>query len=292
MSKISMAFYLLAVKGYLKWIPDKTFLKIEYLLNTHKKLNLKNPKTYNEKLQWLKLYDRNPDYSAMVDKYDVKKYVSEKIGEQYIIPTLGVWDNFDDIDFDMLPNRFVLKCTHDSGSIVKCNDKANFDIDGARRRINIHMKVNYYDAHREWPYKNIKPRIIAEPYIEDTETKELIDYKLFSINGKVKIISVVTDRYSKTETCMDYFDENFIHLPFAWIYPNAKRTPKKPEGIEEMKMLAEKLSSGIPQVRVDFYVVDGKILFGEMTFFNGGGNSPFEQEEWNEKLGEMLKLNM
>ncbi len=290
MSKLAMGFYMLAAGGHFKWLPDKTFLKIQYRLNMHKKLNLENPKTFTEKLQWMKIYDRNPDYIPMVDKYAVKEYVAEKIGEEYIIPTLGVWDRFDEIDFDKLPDMFVLKCTHDSGSIVICKDKKTFNMDAARRKINAHLKANQYDAFREWPYKDVKPRIIAEPYLEDTETKELRDYKLYTFNGTVKIIGVYTGRKSSAGTCTDFFDENYQHLPFVWVYPKAKRVPEKPDRFEEMKTLAEKLARGIPQVRVDFYEVDGKVLFGEMTFFTSAGVVPFESEEWDEKLGQMWDL--
>lgn len=290
MSKLTMGFYLLAAGGYLKWLPDKTFLKIQYRLNMHKKLNLKNPKTYTEKLQWLKIYDRNPAYTPMVDKYAVKKLVAEKIGEEYLIPTLGVWDHFEEIDFDKLPDSFVLKCTHDSGSIVICKDKAGFNRDAARNNLNAHLKANQYDACREWPYKDVKPRIIAEPYLEDMKTGELRDYKLYTFHGAVRMVCVVTGRTRKDEFSMDFFDENYHHLPIISGCPNAKCVPQKPNRFEEMKVLAEKLSAGIPHVRVDFYEVDGKILFGELTLFDGAGTLSFEPEEWDEKLGEMIDL--
>ena len=257
----------------------------------NKKLNLKNPKTFNEKLQWLKLYDRKPEYTKMVDKYEAKKYVAEKIGEEYIIPTLGVWDNFDDIDFDSLPNQFVLKCTHDSGTIVICTDKSNFDIESAKQKIDSRMTFNYYYMWREWPYKDVKPRIIAEKYMVDSTTEELRDYKFFCFNGEVKALFVATDRQkSGEEVKFDFFDANYNHLPIRQGHPNALIPPKKPECFEEMKKLAQKLSENIPQVRVDFYEVDGKIYFGELTFSHYGGIVPFEPEKWDYKFGDWITL--
>lgn len=277
-------------KGFLNFMSDKAYLKLYYRLKFNKKLDLKNPQTFNEKLQWLKLYDRNPEYTNMVDKYEVKALVSEKIGKKYIIPTLGVWDSFEDINFDELPNQFVLKCTHDSGGLIVCNDKAKLNIDEVRQKINKCLKHNYYYFGREWPYKNIKPRIIAEKYMEDSKTKELRDYKFFCFNGEVKLVFIATDRQSNEETKFDFFDENFKHLDFTNGHPNAFKKPEKPINFELMKKLASKLSKGIPQVRIDFYEVDKKVYFGEITFFHWSGLKPFEPEEWDLKFGKMIKL--
>ena len=199
-----------------------------------KKLNLKDPKTFNEKLQWLKLYDRNPKYTQMVDKHEVKNYVASRIGSEYIIPTLGVWDKFEDIDFDSLPNQFVLKCTHDSGGLVICKNKSDLDIDATKRKINKCLKKNYYWHGREWPYKNLRPRIIAEQYMEDTSTKELRDYKFFCFDGEVKALFIASDRQVKgEETKFDFFDMEYNHLPFTNGHPNARVMPEKPKGFEK-----------------------------------------------------------
>jgi len=272
-------------------IPDALYLKLRYRARFHQKLNLKNPKTFSEKIQWLKLYDRRPEYSMMVDKYEVKKYVADLIGEEYIIPTLNVWDSFDEIDFDTLPDQFVLKCTHDSGGLVICNDKANFDKEAAKKKIEASMKAKYYYHGREWSYKNVKPRIIAEEYMEDATTKDLRDYKFFAFNGDVKMLFIATERQEKdSETKFDFFDMEFNHLPFRNGHPNADVPPAKPQNFELMKELASKLSKGIPHVRVDFYEVDGKVYFGELTFCHWSGLMPFEPHEWDEKLGSWLEL--
>ncbi len=273
-----------------KLISDKCLLKCLFKEKMGKRLNLKNPITYSEKLQWLKLYDRKPEYTKMVDKYEVKAYVAEKIGAEYVIPTLGVWDTFEDIDFSKLPKRFVLKCTHDSGGLVICTDKESFDFEGAKAKISRCLKRNYFWANREWPYKNIKPRVIAESYMEDVKTGELPDYKFFCFNGIVKAMFIATERQSLDETKFDFFDENFNHLPFTNGHPNADKIPEKPEKFDEMKRFAEKLSVGIPQVRVDFYEVNGKIYFGEITFFHWSGTTPFEPEEWDKTFGEWIAL--
>jgi len=275
----------LCQKGWLNFLPDKLFLKIMFYVRMGKKLNLKHPKTYNEKLQWLKLHDRKPEYTDMVDKCCVKKYVAQQIGEEYIIPTLGVWEQFDDIDFDDLPNQFVLKCTHDSGGLVICRDKAKLDMEAARMKLQKSLSNNYYKHGREWPYKNVKPRIIAEKYMEDSKTQELRDYKFFAFDGEVKAVFIASDRYSDEETKFDFFDSDFNHLPFTNGHPNADITPQKPMCFEKMKTLAAKLSVKLPQIRVDFYEVDGKVYFGEMTFFHWSGMKPFDPPEWDEIFG-------
>ncbi len=293
MNRIKKLFNLprLSSRGLLNWMPDSLYLKLRYKSRLGKKLDLKEPKTFNEKLQWLKLYNRNPIYTTMVDKCDAKKYVAERIGEEYIIPTLGVWEKFEDIDFDALPKQFVLKCTHDSGGLVICRDKKQLDLEDARKKINKSLKRNYYWHTREWPYKNVKPRIIAEQYMEDSVTKELRDYKFFCFNGKMKVMFIASERYNEaTETRFDFFDRDFQHLDFRNGHPNADVPPAKPEKFEEMCVLAEKLSDNLPLLRVDFYDVDGKIYFGELTFSHWGGMMPFEPEEWDRKLGDWIEL--
>ncbi len=286
-----LLFNILGNRGFFKWMDDETYLRILYRVKMNKKLNLDNPQTFNEKLQWLKLYDRNPQYTIMVDKYEVKKYVADIIGEEYVIPTLGVWNRFEDINFSSLPEQFVLKCTHDSGGIAICRDKNTFDFDSARKKIQKSLKKNFYWSQREWPYKNVKPRIIAEKYMEDSRSHDLRDYKFFCFDGVVKALFIATDRQdSGSETKFDFFDSEFKHLPLTNGHPNADVTPSKPETFEKMKELAEKLSRKIPQLRVDFYEVDGKVYFGELTFSHWSGLMPFSPEKWDKKFGEWINL--
>lgn len=275
----------------LRFLSDEQYVRMMWKINMDYPLDLDHPKTYNEKLQWIKINDHNPLYTRVVDKYEVKKYVSKIIGEQYIIPTLGVWDSFDKIDFKLLPDQFVLKCTHDSGGIVICKDKSNFDIDTAKKKINYSLKRKYYLLNREWPYKNVKPRIIAEKYMEDTTTKELRDYKFFSFNGNVEALFIASDRQTEgVETKFDFFDKDFNHLDLINGHPNASVPPKKPECFELMKDLAGKLSKGFPEVRVDFYEVNGKVYFGELTLFHWSGFVPFEPHKWDEIFGAWIVL--
>lgn len=270
------------------YMNDETFIKWEYFSGMGRFPNLKNPQTYNEKLQWLKLHDKHPEYTRMVDKYEAKEYVKEILGEEYIIPTLGVWERFEDIDFDKLPNQFVLKCTHDSGGLVICPDKSKLDINKARKKINKSLKKNYFLEHREYPYKDVKPRIIAEKFMVDESGTELKDYKFFCFNGKCKMLFIATDR--PYDTRFDFYDTEFNHLPFMQGHPLATKEIKKPRGFEEMVRLSEVLSKDIPHVRVDFYDINGKIYFGELTFFHFSGNVPFEPDEWDYKVGEWLEL--
>ena len=269
---------------------DAFYLKVLYRVNMHKKLKLDNPATFNEKLQWLKLYDRRPEYTTMVDKYEAKKYAAERIGDQYIIPTLGVWDRFDDIDFEQLPDQFVLKTTHDSGGVVICNNRASFDTLKARYTIEHSLKRRYFLNTREWPYKDVKPRIIAEQYLVDESGYELKDYKLMCFDGEVRCSFVCSNRYSKTGLCVNFYDRNWEPMPFERKYPkNIKETPK-PQCYDAMLAAAEKLSEGTRFLRVDFYECNGKMYFGELTFYPGSGMEEFRPEEWDYKLGEELRL--
>lgn len=271
-------------------MPDKLFLRLLFYHKIGYKLNLSCPKTYNEKLQWLKLYDRKPEYTQMVDKVEAKKYVAKIIGEKHIIPTLAVYNTAEEIDFDALPNQFVLKCTHDSGGIVICTDKSKLNRKAAVKKLRNGLKKNYYYRNREWPYKNVKPRIIAEQYMSNDES-ELKDYKFFCFSGVPKYMFIATDRFNKAEeTKFDFYDMDFNHLPFTNGHPNATREISKPRGFEEMKQLASRLSKGIPHVRIDFYDIEGKIYFGEMTFFHWSGMVPFEPMEWDEIFGNAIIL--
>lgn len=276
------------IKKLLKLLPDYIFLQIKYRYKFNKKLDLKKPQTFNEKLQWLKLYDRNPEYTKMVDKYEAKKYVANIIGEEYIIPTLGVYDKFEDINFATLPNQFVIKCTHDSGGLIICKDKTKLNIKEARKKISKSLKRNYFYTGREWPYKNVKPRIIAEQYMVDESGTELKDYKFFCFNGEPKLLFVAKDRPYATK--FNYYDMDFKKLPFKQHYKNFNDYIEKPKGFEKMIELSRKLSKDIPHVRVDFYDINGKVYFGELTFYHFSGFEKFEPEEWDRILGDMLKL--
>lgn len=283
----------LLLRKFYKFIPDIIFLKLLWYKTFGYKLNLKNPETYNEKLQWLKLYDRDPKYTKMVDKYTVRKYIAKKIGEEYLIPLIGVWDKVEEIDFNSLPCQFVLKTTHDSGGVIVCKDKDKLDINKARRFLKDHLKTNYYILNREWPYKNIKPQIICEKYMEDESGYELKDYKFFCFNGEPKFMYIATDRNTPNEeTKFDFFDDEFNHLPFENGHPNSKKSLKKPECFDKMIDLAKKLSKNIPHVRVDFYEINKKIYFGELTFYHWSGMVPFKPKEWDYKLGQYIDLTL
>lgn len=271
-------------------ISDKQYLVLMGKVRMNKKMNIENPKTFNEKLQWLKLYDRNPEYTKMVDKYEAKKYVSEIIGDEYIIPTLGIYNNFDEIDFEKLPNQFVMKCTHNSGGNIICKDKGQFDYKFARKWMGNCLKRNYYNYNKEWVYKNIKPRIIVEKYMQDRGEDELKDYKLMCFNGKVKCSFVCSDRYNNKGLKVDFFDINWNKMPFERKYPNSTQKIQKPINYELMIEFAEKLSRNIPFLRVDFYEINGKIYFGELTFFPGSGFEEFRPEKYDRILGDMLEL--
>lgn len=283
LSKILVHFFI--------WLPDKVYLKLKFRFAMGKKLDLKEPKSYSEKLQWLKLYNRKPEYTMMVDKVKAKEYVASVIGEEFIIPTLGVWDSPDEIDFDKLPERFVLKCNHNSGTgMYICKDKSEMDVEKVKAELRKGLRQNYFIRNREWPYKDVERKVFAEAYMED-EFGELRDYKWFCFNGEVKALFIATDR-SKGEhaTRFDFFDTEYNHLPFTNGHPNADMLPKKPKKFHEMIALAAKLSEGIPHVRIDFYEVNGHIYFGEMTFFHWSGLMPFEPQEWDYKFGEYIKL--
>ena len=280
--------------SYGRNIDDEKYIKRMFKLNMGYKLDLDNPKTYNEKLQWLKLYDRNPKYITMVDKYLSKEYVASLIGDEYVVPIYGVWDSFDEIDFDTLPEQFVLKTTHDCGGVVVCKDKNNFDKKSAKAFLEEHLQHEYFYHCREWPYKEVKPRIIAEKFMKDSkdQTEEgLTDYKFFCFDGEPKAMFIATDRANKdTDTKFDFYDMKFNHLPFTNGHPNSDKIINKPEKFELMIELARKLSKDISHVRVDFYESEGNIYFGELTLYHWGGFVPFEPAEWDEIFGSWIKL--
>lgn len=278
-------FVLLGSKGKLKFIPDKLYLALLYKGYTGKRLDIERPKTYNEKLQWLKINDRNPNYSLMVDKYEVREYISMEIGEKYLIPIFGVYEKFEDINFEELPNEFVLKCTHDSGSVIICRDKNTFDVKRARKKINKWLKRNYFYSGREWPYKNLKPRIICEKFLED----DIIDYKIMCFNGEPKLIQVHQNRNQSNHT-IDFYTTDWEKTEIKRRDHPSGSLIKKPNNLDEMLNISRILSKGEIHVRIDLYEVNGKIYFGEKTYYSASGFANFEKEEHNELLGSWIKL--
>lgn len=281
------------VNKYATWLPDKQFIQLKYRLEMGKSLNLKNPTTFQEKIQWLKLYDRKPEYTTMVDKYAVKDYVKALIGEKYIIPTLGIWDNFDDIDFDKLPDKFVLKTTHGGGStgVVVCHDKASFNHTEAKHKLENSLSTDIYKHMREWPYRDVPRRIIAEKYLELPDKTDLTDYKVFCFNGKPQYIQVIQDR-NINET-IDFFDTNWNHQEFVGLNPkckNAQVTPSRPEHLDEMLQVAERLAEGTKFVRVDLYSIVEKVYFGELTLYPASGFGKFSPEKWETALGKFIYI--
>lgn len=274
-------------------ISDEEYLKMKYKFMFEKDLDLKNPKTFNEKLQWLKLNDRKPIYTTMVDKYEVKKYVANIIGREHIIPTIGIYNKFNDIDFNILPNKFVIKCTHDSGGLIICNDKEKLNINDARKKINNSLKNNYYKQGREWPYKNVKPRILIENHIGEN----LTDYRIYCFNGKSKYIYMYISENKENNTnkpepsICNIYNTEWELQDFRQKSPISKKIYEKPRKLNEMLELAENLAKDTTFLRVDFYIIDDMILFSELTFFPGGGFSKFNPNEMDLKLGEMLNLN-
>lgn len=280
------------MKWATKLIPDRVYLKSYYRTFCNEKLNLGAPVSYNEKLQWLKLHDRHEVYTEMVDKLTAKEYVAKHIGSEYIVPLHDVWERFDDIDFDSLPEKFVLKCNHDSAGLVICTDKLTFDRAAARSKIERCLKRNFFYSGREWPYKNIRPRIFAEKYMEDTNLKEMRDYKFFTFGGVPKIVHIVSNRQNKDEeTYGDFFDMDYNHLNLTMGHNNAPVPPEKPKNFEKMKEFAAKLSEGTRHLRVDFYEVDGHLYFGELTFFQDSGFADIQPPEWNDILGSWISLD-
>ena len=280
-----------ASKGWLNWVPDSLYLKVLYRVIMGRKLNLKNPKEYNEKLQWLKLNDRKPEYSTMVDKYEVRGYIEDLLGDKYLIPCLGIYDSVDDIDIDALPDKFVLKCTHDSGSVEICKDKSSFDIEGARHRLSQAMKRNYYATYREWPYKYVKPRIIAEGYLEG-DGGDLKDYKVMCFNGEAKIIEVHENRFveGKVHT-QTFYDREWNIVPLTQIETvTVDRPGERPRQLDEILRLSELIAKNMYHARIDWYIEGDKIYFGEITFFDGSGFESFSTPEMERMLGDMINL--
>lgn len=270
---------------------DRLYLELLFPLKTGYALNLENPETYNEKLQWLKIHYRKPIMTKMVDKYEAKKYTAELIGEEYVIESYGLWNTFDEIDFDQLPDQFVLKTTHDQGGVAICYDKTEFDIEAARRKINKCLKTKHYYLSREWPYKHVKPRIIAEKLLIDSSKDDLWDYKFYCFHGDPKVMYISMGRQSN-KVPFYFFDNNFNSLNIERPgHISDGKTINKPKNWEKMIFLAKKASKGFPHVRVDFYNIEGKIYSGEYTFYQGGGMMPFSDKEWDYKFGSWIDLD-
>ena len=284
-------FSMLGSKGLLNWLPDEPYIKLQFRLAMGYWPDLKNPQTFNEKLQWLKLHDRNPLYTTLVDKYAVRKYIADTLGEEYLIPLVGgPWKNADEINFDALPEQFVLKCNHDSGGVIVCKDKSKLDVEAARAKLNKRLGVNYYYANREWPYKNVEPCIIAEKYMGNHGT-DLSDYKWYCFDGEAKFLLITEDRNREDErTKYNYFDMDFTTLPFCNSGPHSKNPPKKPAHFAQMKEIAVKLAEGFPHIRVDLYVVGDRVYFGELTLYDGSGMERYDPPVWDEKIGSWLTL--
>lgn len=271
---------------------DALYLKMEYYFQTGRRLNLNNPKSYNEKLQWLKIHDRKPEYTQMVDKAGVKDYITKTIGEEYVIPTLGVWKHFDEIDFTTLPEKFVLKCTHDSGGLVICKDKKTLDKVSAKEKIEKCLKKNYFYGTREWPYKDVEPRIIAEPLLEQANGEEICDYKVMCFNGKAKLIELHMNRHSDHHT-QDFYDVNWqkTEISQGKGYGGCSDIEvSKPSCLDEMLQLSETLTKDMAHCRVDWYVVNGHLYFGELTFFDGSGYVLFDDDKYDLLLGSWIHL--
>lgn len=288
----SKANFFKRVKKILKFLPDKQYIKLYFELHLHRKLDLNNPKTLNEKLQWMKFNYRFPLQTVVSDKILVRKYVEEKIGSTYLIPCYGVWDNVDDIGFNNLPDKFVLKCNHDSGGIVICRDKEKLNINRAKRKLRRSLKINFYYIGREYQYKNIKPRILCEQYISDGNYVP-IDYKIYCFNGVPDSILVCTDRFSgdANKASYNFFDEDWNFLP----YNNGDSIDdspniKKPENLKEMLDIARKLSEDFIFARIDLYDINGSIYFGEITLSPNSGFDPDISYDTDLRFGKKLQI--
>lgn len=281
------------IKGFIlkstKCLPDRIYLKMMYKIVTGERLNLENPTTFNEKLQWLKLNYRKPEFTNMVDKYEVREYITKRVGEGYLIPVLGIWDTPEEINFDELPNQYVLKCTHDCEGLSICTDKTIFDTEAAKAKLKGCLKRNFYYQGREWPYKNVHPRIIAEQYMHDDGDDQLTDYKVFCFNGEPKIIQVDYDRFKGHKR--QFYDVEWNRMDVSFHFPSdtTKRIPK-PSVLGDMLELARKLSTGFPHLRTDFYIIGDKIYIGEMTFYHGTGMGKWTPQSFDKEMGSWIEL--
>ena len=269
-----------------KKIPDKRYLSMLYFINFGKKPNLDTPRSFSEKMNWLKLHDRRNIYTTMADKYAAKAFVAERIGSEFVVKNYGVYDRWEDIDFNLLPNQFVIKGTHDSGGAFVCKDKSTFDFNKVEQRIKHNLRINYFYPLREWPYKNIKPRIIVDQLLDEHSGHELRDYKFWCFNGKPTYMYITNKGKVIKE---NFYDMDFNPVSINHGFERTIPEYEKPSNFDKMKELATQLSAGIPFVRVDFFNVDGKIYFGEFTFYDWGGMRPF-RNDWDEKIGQHIQL--
>lgn len=277
-------------KHYPKVMSDKWYLKVMWKRCMGYKLDLAHPVTFNEKLQWLKLYDQKPIYTTLVDKYRAKRWIADRIGEQYVVPTLAVYDSVDEIDLDQLPEKFVLKCNHDSGNVIICEDKSAFDLETAKKELAAALKKNYYWVARERPYKNVKRVVLAEKLLEASNVDDIVDYKLMCFDGKVKCSFTCTNRRNEGGLKVTFFDLNWERMPFERKYPAETQPVEKPASYAQMVDIAERLSEDIAFSRVDFYEVEGVPYIGEITLYPGGGFEPFRPQEWDKTIGGWIKL--
>ena len=273
-------------------LPDKLFIKLMFWGIMGYKLDLKNPKDYNEKLQWLKLYDRNPEYTKLVDKYEVREYIKETIGKDYLIPIYGVYKNFSEIVFEDLPKSFVIKATHTSGDVIIVKDKNKLNYKKLKRTIRKWLKSNHFYYSREWPYKDVKPRIIIEKLMVDKINDDLMDYKFLCFNGEPKYIEVMSDRFGEGGHKVNYFNLNWekVDIKRKNRLSNNKNI-KKPANLNRMIEISRVLSKNKRFSRIDLYNINGKIYFGEITFYPGGGHILFENNETSRHLGNLIDLN-
>lgn len=285
-------FDIMSSYGVFDSMPDREYLGKMFKAIMGYPLNLDNPQTFNEKLQWLKLYDRKPEYTMMVDKYKVRDYIAEQLGEEYLIPLIGVWDDPDKIDFDKLPDQFVLKCNHNSGlGMCICKDKSKLNIEHVKNELRKGLAQDYYLTGREWPYKDVPRKIICEKYMVDHLQEGLNDYKFMCFAGKVMCSFVCTDRFNDDGLKATFFDRDWHVLPFERYYPKSQTPISKPLNYDKMLAFSEKLSKEIPFVRTDFYEIDQKLYFGELTFFPGSGFEEFTPESFDIELGNWIKLH-
>ena len=284
--------YIGAIKNNMNMrLSDEEFISQKYHENVGGTLDLNDPKTFCEKLQWIKLNDRKEIYTKMADKYEAKRYIEEKVGAKYNIPLLGVYETWDDINFDDLPQQFVLKCNHDSGKVFICRDRGKFDFGKAKREISKSLGRNYYYNSREWPYKNIKPRIIAEKYMQNALQNQLIDYKFYCFNGEPQFLYVSIGWEDHRTVKLDYIDLNWNIEPFyRRDVAHLESLPPKPKCFEKMITIARKLAQGTLFLRVDLYEIEEEVYVGELTFFPGGGFTPFYPQQYNEIIGDMIRL--
>lgn len=287
--------------GFDSKLPDYYYIKQLYKIRVGKTPDLQHPRLFTEKCNWLKLYDRRPEYTDMVDKYRVRSIIEKKIGKEYLVPLIGVWKQAKDIEFNTLPNQFVLKCNHNSNVYV-CTDKSKKEFedksgniihgwDQLKEEIDNNMKSNYYKKCREWPYKNVKKCIICEKYMQNTNGEELVDYKLFCFNGKPKLFMINSNRFQPGGVMVDIYDMDWNHLEMQdGHYPFRGDVFEKPKMFDEFVKLSQILSEGIPFLRVDFNIWDNKIYFGELTFFHSAGFESFQPDKWDTILGDWLIL--